>query len=74
MVNIKKISINFNDDSNKTISFQVPKEEKKVHIYIYVNFNEDLKLCVINPNNKRSKYVSNDVQIIKNKIDNKKIK
>ncbi|WP_434794388.1 hypothetical protein TPDSL_13620 [Terrisporobacter petrolearius] len=74
MVNIKKISINFNDDSNKTISFQVPKEEKKVHIYIYVNFNEDLKLCVINPNNKRSKYVSNDVQIIKNKIDNMKIK
>ena len=74
MVNIKKIRINFNDDSNKTISFQVPKEEKKVHIYIYVNFNEDLKLCVINPNNKRSKYVSNDVQIVKNKIDNMKIK
>ena len=74
MVNIKKISINFNDDSNKTISFQVPKEEKKVHIYIYVNLNDDLKLCVISPNNKRSKYVSNDVQIVKNKIDNVKIK
>ncbi|SFJ33892.1 Subtilase family protein [Terrisporobacter glycolicus] len=74
MVNIKKISINFNDDLNKTISFQVPKEEKKVHIYIYVNLNDDLKLCVISPNNKRSKYVSNDVQIVKNKIDNVKIK
>jgi len=74
VVNIKKISINFNDDSNKTISFQVSKEEKKVDIYIYVNFNEDFKLCVINPNNKRTKYVSNDVPIVKNKIDNVKIK
>ncbi|SFJ33908.1 Subtilase family protein [Terrisporobacter glycolicus] len=52
----------------------MPKEEKKVHIYIYVNFNDDLKLCVINPSNKRSKYVSNDVPIVKNIIDNVKIK
>ena len=52
----------------------MPKEEKKVDIYIYVNFNDDLKLCVINPNNKRSKYISNDMPIIKNKIDNVKIK
>ncbi|MDU4862117.1 MAG: S8 family peptidase [Terrisporobacter othiniensis] len=39
-----------------------------------MNFNDDLKLCVINPNNKRSKYISNDMPIIKNKIDNVKIK
>jgi len=74
VINIKKISINFDDDSNKTISFQVSKEERKVDIYIYANFNEDFRVCVINPNNKRSKYVSNDMPIVKNKIDNVKIK
>ncbi|WP_343339016.1 hypothetical protein TPELB_13380 [Terrisporobacter petrolearius] len=74
MVNIKKISINFNDDSNKTISFQVPKEEKKVYIHIYADFNEEFKLCIITPNNKRSKFITNDMPIIKNKIDNVKIK
>ena len=70
MINIKKISISFDNDSNKIISFQVPKEEKKVDIHIYAEF----QLCIINPNNKRSKFISNDMPIVKNKIDNVKIK
>ncbi|MCC3865994.1 S8 family serine peptidase [Terrisporobacter petrolearius] len=74
MINIKKISINFDDDSNKTIYFQVPQEERKVDIHIYADFNEDFQVCIINPNNKRSKFISNDMPIIKNKIDNVKIK
>ena len=74
MINIKKISISFDNDSNKIISFQVPKEEKKVDIHIYADFNEEFQLCIINPNNKRSKFISNDMPIIKNKIDNVKIK
>ena len=74
MINIKKISISFDNDLNKIISFQVPKEEKKVDIHIYADFNEELQLCIINPNNKRSKFISNDMPIIKNKIDNVKIK
>ncbi|MCC3869975.1 S8 family peptidase [Terrisporobacter mayombei] len=74
MINIKKISISFDDDSNKTISFQVPQEERKVYIHIYADFNEDLQVCIINPNNKRSKFISNDIPIVKNKIDNVKIK
>lgn len=74
MINIKKISINFDYDSNKTITFQVPQEERKVDIHIYVDFNEDFEVCVINPNNKRSKFISNEMPIIKNKIDNVKIK
>ncbi|WP_434794389.1 hypothetical protein TPDSL_13630 [Terrisporobacter petrolearius] len=74
MINIKKISINFDNDLNKIISFQVPKEEKKVDIHIYADFNEEFQLCIINPNNKRSKFISNDMPIIKNKIDNVKIK
>ena len=74
MINIKKIIINFDDDLNKTISFQVPKEEMKVDIHIYADFNDDFQVCIINPNNKRSKFISNDMPIIKNKIDNVKIK
>ncbi|MDU4862115.1 MAG: S8 family peptidase [Terrisporobacter othiniensis] len=74
MINIKKISISFDNDSNKIISFQVPKEEKKVDIHIYADFNEEFQLCIINPNNKRSKFISNDMPIVKNKIDNVKIK
>ncbi|WP_343348064.1 S8 family peptidase [Terrisporobacter petrolearius] len=74
MINIKKTSICFDNDSNKIISFQVPKDEKKVDIHIYADFNEEFQLCIINPNNKRSKFVSNDMPIIKNKIDNVKIK
>ncbi|MBN9647450.1 S8 family serine peptidase [Terrisporobacter glycolicus] len=74
MINIKKISISFDNDLNKIISFQVPKEEKKVDIHIYADFNEEFQLCIINPNNKRSKFVSNDMPIVKNKIDNVKIK
>ncbi|WP_270304353.1 S8 family peptidase, partial [Terrisporobacter petrolearius] len=64
----------FDNDSNKIISFQVPKEEKKVDIHIYADFNEEFQLCIINPNNKRSKFISNDMPIVKNKIDNVKIK
>ncbi|WP_434799023.1 S8 family serine peptidase [Terrisporobacter vanillatitrophus] len=71
---MKKISISFNADSNKTISFQVPQEEREVDIHIYADFNEDFQVCIINPNNKRSKFISNDMPIIKNKIDNVKIK
>ena len=74
MINIKKISISFDNDSNKIISFQVPKEEKKVDIHIYADFNEEFQLCIINPNNKRSKFISNDKPIVKNIIDNVKIK
>ena len=74
MINIKKISISFDNDSNKIISFQVPKEEKKVDIHIYADFNEEFQLCIINPSNKRSKFISNDKPIVKNIIDNVKIK
>ncbi|WP_148557831.1 S8 family peptidase [Terrisporobacter glycolicus] len=74
MINIKKISISFDNDLNKIISFQIPKEEKKVDIHIYADFNEEFQLCIINPNNKRSKFISNDKPIVKNIIDNVKIK
>ncbi|MCC3869974.1 S8 family peptidase [Terrisporobacter mayombei] len=74
MINIKKISINFDDDSNKVISFQISQEERQVDIHIYVDFNDYFQVCVINPNNKRSKFISQDMPIIKNKIDNVKIK
>jgi len=74
VINIKKISISFDNDSNKIISFQVPKEEKKVDIHIYADFNEEFQLCIINPSNKRSKFISNDKPIVKNIIDNVKIK
>ncbi|WP_434799022.1 S8 family serine peptidase [Terrisporobacter vanillatitrophus] len=71
---MKKISISFDGDSNKTISFQVPQEEREVDIHIYADFNEEFQVCIINPNNKRSQFISNDMPIIKNKIDNIKIK
>ncbi|WP_018589414.1 S8 family peptidase [Terrisporobacter glycolicus] len=74
MINIKNISISFDADSNKTISFQVSQEERKVDIHIYADFNEDFQVCIINPNNKRSKFISNYIPIVKNKIDNVKIK
>ncbi|WP_322396048.1 hypothetical protein, partial [Clostridium perfringens] len=61
---MKKINISFDDDSNKTISFQVPQEERKVDIHIYADFNEDIQVCIINPNNKRSKFISNDMPVV----------
>ncbi|WP_228109964.1 S8 family peptidase [Terrisporobacter petrolearius] len=66
--------MSFNADSNKTISFQVQQEEREVDIHIYADFNEDFQVCIISPNNKKSKFISNDMPIVKNKIDNVKIK
>ena len=74
MINIENINMSFNADSNKTISFQVQQEEREVDIHIYADFNEDFQVCIISPNNKKSKFISNDMPIVKNKIDNVKIK
>ena len=71
---MEKISINFDDNSNKTISFQVLQEEKEVDIHIYTHFKGDFKVCIINPNNKRTKFISQETPTIRNQIDNVKIK
>lgn len=71
---MKKISINFDNDKNKIISFQVPKYEKKIDIHIYIDFETDFKICIINPNNKRSKFISKEAPVIKNIIDKIRVK
>lgn len=71
---MEKICLTMNDNKSRSITFQVTEEEKEIDIHIYTNFKEDIKVCVINPSNKRTKFISKDKREIKNIVEDIKIK
>lgn len=71
---MEKICLTINDNKSRSITFQVTEEEKEIDIHIYTNFKEDIKVYVINPSNKRIKFISKDKREIKNIVEDVKIK
>lgn len=71
---MEKICLTINDNKSRSITFQVTEEEKEIDIHIYTNFKEYIKVYVINPSNKRIKFISKDKREIKNIVEDVKIK
>ena len=71
---MEKICLTINDNKSRSIAFQVTEEEKEIDIHIYTNFKEGIKVCVINPSNKRTKFISKNKKEIKNIVEDIKIK
>lgn len=71
---MEKICLTINDNKSRSITFQVTEEEKEIDIHIYTNFKKYIKVYVINPSNKRTKFRSKDKREIKNIVEDVKIK